>query len=101
MNAFEKMLIKEIKSSEQPKGDTIVSDTISMLKLKYIPKEHNAKVVDIKHLWSNFYRLNFWYMTDDLFPVSNIVKSIFISAEMTLDGLVIDGVVEADYTKKG
>ena len=80
----EKKRIKE-KSSENRN-----LNISHLLKMKYIPKYHEADRIDIRPLWGNFFRLNFWKKKDSgFFSSENIVHSIFIKAEVTLDGLIV------------
>ena len=65
-------------------------NTSHLLKMKYIPNNYKADRVDICPLWGDFFRLNFW-KNGKAFSVSPIiVHSIFLKAEATMDGLVVE-----------
>lgn len=80
----------EKKSIKEKSSENRNLNISHLLKMKYILKDYKADRVDIRPLWGDFFRLNFWKKEDSgFFTSQKIVCSIFIKAEVTLDGLIV------------
>ena len=61
-------------------------------------KGPEGSVLDVKPLWENFYRLNFWkkFSTNDILPKKAIVESRFVQVDKKGQKYIVK-----DLTKKG
>jgi len=87
-NLKSKKKVANTEATEEYKKEQKKLKIFDYIKENY-PGPEKSKI-DIRHLWLDFYRVNYWNGNTEEFKTNYIVHSIFIKAYDTPDGVLVE-----------